>query len=288
MRPSASSRQTERQASVEGLVAALALTIRERRRFTTGEVDLDMPRDAPAIAKYLGLKLDPWQLRVLATEAHDILLLVTRQGGKGEVATLLALDGILNNRNYTVLIVSKAERQAKRLLKRIKNRYAQLAMTSEPTVDTATELALPNGSSVLAVPGSEETIRGIDAVDLLIVDEASVVPDDLYAAVVPMLATTDGRQVLMSTPRGKRGFFWREWAEGGDEWHREVITWREIPRFSVSWIERQRRRLGEYLFSQEFECVFVDDETQYFSSALVSAALSDEVQPLGLPMLGAA
>jgi hypothetical protein len=288
MRPSASSRQTERQASVEGLVAALALTIRERRRFTTGEVDLDMPRDAPAIAKYLGLKLDPWQLRVLATEAHDILLLVTRQGGKGEVATLLALDGILNNRNYTVLIVSKAERQAKRLLKRIKNRYAQLAMTSEPTVDTATELALPNGSSVLAVPGSEETIRGIDAVDLLIVDEASVVPDDLYAAVVPMLATTDGRQVLMSTPRGKRGFFWREWAEGGDEWHREVITWREIPRFSASWIERQRRRLGEYLFSQEFECVFVDDETQYFSSALVSAALSDEVQPLGLPMLGAA
>jgi hypothetical protein len=103
-----------------------------------------------------------------------------------------------------------------------------------------------------------------------------------------MLATTDGRQVLMSTPRGKRGFFWREWEEGGDEWHREVITWREIPRFSVSWIERQRRRLGEYLFSQEFECVFVDDETQYFSSALVSAALSDEVQPLGLPMLGAA
>jgi hypothetical protein len=54
-------------------------------------------------------------------------------------------------------------------------------------------LQFPNGSRIIGLPGSEETIRGFSAVSLLLVDEASRVPDDLYMAVR-----------LMSTPCGKR------------------------------------------------------------------------------------
>ena len=48
---------------------------------------------------------------------------------------------------------------------------------------------------------------------MLILDEAARVPDELYAALRPMLAVGGGRLVLLSTPFGKRGFFWREWSE---------------------------------------------------------------------------
>ena len=273
----------QRTNSIAKVLEQATIIMRERRRFTTGERDLDRPGDALAIAKYLGLKLDPWQIRAITTEAHDILLTVTRQGGKGEVATLLALDGILNHRNFTVLVVSRADRQAKRLLRRIKARYRQLAYTTEPLINSTMELTLDNGSQVLAVPGSEETIRGIEAVDLLIIDEAALVQDDLFAAVQPMTASTDGRTIAMTTPRGKRGWFYREWTEGGDEWHREQITWRDIPRFHPDWIKRTRRRLGEFMFAQEFECAFVDDSSQFFATDLITGALSDEVQPLILP-----
>jgi hypothetical protein len=45
----------------------------------------------------------------------------------------------------------------------------------------------------------------------LIVDEASRVQDALYQGIRPMLAVSGGRIVLLSTPWGKRGFFFEEW-----------------------------------------------------------------------------
>ncbi len=74
-------------------------------------------------------------------------------------------------------------------------------------------LRLENGSRIVSLPGTEGTVRGFSGVALLIVDEASRVDDALYHAVRPMLAVSHGKLVLLSTPWGKRGFFYREWAE---------------------------------------------------------------------------
>jgi hypothetical protein len=41
----------------------------------------------------------------------------------------------------------------------------------------------------------------------------------LLAAVRPMLATTNGRFFALSTPAGKRGFFYEAWARG-EGWER--------------------------------------------------------------------
>ena len=58
----------------------------------------------------------------------------------------------------------------------------------------------------MGLPANEATVRGFSAVSLMVVDEAARVPDDLYEAVKPMLAVTDGALWLMSTPFGRRGF----------------------------------------------------------------------------------
>ena len=81
-------------------------------------------------------------------------------------------------------------------------------------------LAFPNGSRIVGLPGNEATVRGFSAVALMLVDEASRVSDDLYRAIRPMLAVSDGTLWLMSTPFGKRGFFYEAWANGGDTWER--------------------------------------------------------------------
>jgi hypothetical protein len=262
------------------------------QQLRTARRELEAPqaprkRHALDLAAELGIVLDPWQRAAITTDRHDILMLVTRQGGKGEVMTLLALDKVLNDPGSTVVVVSRAERQAKRLLRRIKRRYRQLNNVSPAITDSTYALELRNGSEILAIPGSEETTRGIEAVDLLLIDEAALVPDELAYALFPMLATTDGRAVAATTARGRRGWFWKEWEEGGDEWHRARITWKDIPRFKAEWIARTRRRLGEFMFRQEFECEFLDDVTQLFSSELVMAAKSDEVKSRGLPRLSA-
>ena len=59
------------------------------------------------------------------------------------------------------------------------------------------ELELENGSCIVSLPGKEGTIRGFSGVKLLAIDEAAWVPDDLYLAVRPMLAVSQGRLVAL-------------------------------------------------------------------------------------------
>ena len=60
------------------------------------------------------------------------------------------------------------------------------------TGDNEISLALPNGSRIVGLPGTEATVRGFSAVSLLLVDEASRVSDELYQAIRPMLAVSEG------------------------------------------------------------------------------------------------
>jgi hypothetical protein len=251
--------------------------------------DAPATRSPLALAAEVGVALDPWQRDALTSDRHHLLLCVTRQGGKGLVASLLALAEMLNVPGSKTLVVSKTGDQANRLLSRIKSGYLSLAGVPKLVTNRSDDLGLITGSRAIAVPGSEQTIRGIDAVDLLVIDEAALVPDDLYAAVRPMLATTDGRQVALSTPRGKRGWFYRAWGSDSPEWHRVRVTADQIPRIKDSFLARELRDLGDFIFNQEYLCEFMDDVSQLYPTDLIQAALSSDVSPLGLPtFLGAA
>jgi hypothetical protein len=146
--------------------------------------------------------------------------------------------------------------------------------------ETALRLELANGSRVVSLPGKEATVRGFSGATLLVVDEASRVPDELYFGVRPMLAVSGGSLVLLSTPFGQRGFFWHEWSEGGDDWLRVKITAEECPRIDPGWLAREREAIGDWWFAQEYRCEFKDAADQVFAQADVLRALSDEVRPL--------
>ena len=66
----------------------------------------------------------------------------------------------------------------------------------------------------------------------MLIDEAARVSDELYRSVRPFLAVADGDLWLMSTPFGKRGFFYEEWENGGPRWTRFKITAPECPRIT--------------------------------------------------------
>ena len=140
-------------------------------------------------------------------------------------------------------------------------------------------LELSNGSRIIALPGTEGTIRGYSGAKTVIVDEASRVDNALFAAVRPMLATTNGRFVALTTPYGKRGWFYEAW-EHGDGWDRTMVTAHDCPRIDPEWLDEERRLIGDWQFRQEYGCEFVDTDEQFFSSELIEAALTDEVAPL--------
>src|SRR5262249_18632409 len=141
------------------------------------------------------------------------------------------------------------------LLRTVANFYRRMG---EPlrARGTAEELELANQSRVISLPCREDTIRGYAHVSLLIIDEASRVPDELYRAVRPMLAGSGGRLILLSTPYGRRGFFYEAWASGAADWHRLEVPAEKVPRIPAWFLDEERRNLGESYFRQEYQCSF--------------------------------
>src|SRR5437868_3436811 len=122
------------------------------------------------------------------------------------------------------LVVSPTARQSGEFVRKAAQFLQRLKIRRHGDGDNEISLALPNGSRIIGLPGTEATVRGFSAVSLLLVDEASRVSDELYTAIRPMLATSGGALWLMSTPFGKRGFFHEVWAHGGPGWERVRVT----------------------------------------------------------------
>jgi phage FluMu gp28-like protein len=146
--------------------------------------------------------------------------------------------------------------------------------------DTKLSVLLANGSRVIALPGQEDTLRGYSAPDLIIEDESSRVKDDLYTAVRPMLATNQGRLILLSTPNGKTGHFHKIWTEGGPEWLKILVTADDIPRISKEFLDNERLNMTESEFLQEYYCEFQDAEGAVFSSDLFRSLANPAVSAL--------
>lgn len=87
------------------------------------------------------------------------------------------------------------------------------------------------------------TIRGYSRAKAVIVDEASRVDNALFAAVRPMLATTQGRFVALTTPYGKRGWSYEMWGQG-EGWERTKVTADQCPRIDPAWLADERRLIG--------------------------------------------
>ncbi len=232
------------------------------------------------LAATLGLTLDPWQRSALESASRQLLLNVTRQGGKSTVAALLGLHEALSRTGALVLAVSPGERQSKLLFRTMMRFYRALGRPVPSVVENKLSLELANGSEIHALPGNEDTVRGFSDVALLLVDEASRVPDEMMVAVRPMLSVSGGRLVTMSTPWGKRGWWWQAWDVGGDAWQRFEIPATACPRISPDFLAEERRSLPSMWFASEYECRFVDPVDAFFRSEDIVAAIDPTVRPL--------
>ncbi len=237
--------------------------------------------DAVLMARRAGITPDAWQSDLLRSDARQMILLCSRQSGKSTVSSILAIHEAIYQPNSLILLLSPSLRQSQELFRKLKDVYNELDSPSltQPIEESALRTEFDNGSRIVALPGKEATIRGFSGVSLLIVDEASRVPDELYQAIRPMLAVSGGRIVLLSTPFGKRGFFYQEWTDGAD-WQKVKITADQCPRIKTEWLERERQMIGDWWYLQEYFCEFVETNDQVFSYDDINAALDSNIKPL--------
>lgn len=241
--------------------------------------DLRIALDPSLVMARAGLTPDQWQADLLRSRAQRSLLLCTRQAGKSTVTAALALHEAVYRPPALVLLLSPSLRQSGELFRKVMGFYAHFSQAAPAEAESALRLDLKNGSRIVSLPGTEQTIRGYSGVSLLILDEASRVPDDLYYSVRPMLAVSGGRLVGLSTPFGKRGWFFDTWTNGTD-WRRVKVAAHDCPRISPAFLADERAALGNMWYRQEYECEFVETVDQLFTYSIVEAAFSKEVTPL--------
>ena len=234
----------------------------------------EIPDDPVEFAGQVGIEPDGWQAEVLTSGHPRKILCCGRQTGKSTVAAILSIHKALTQAGSTVLVVAPGERQAKLLFSKAATLYKQAGYPLPAHSERRTGLELSNGSVIEALPAVERTTRGY-SVDLLVVDEAAGVADMDYHGILPALIATQGDQVLLSTPRGKRGFFHELWHSGAEpDWMRIMIRSDEVPRIRTEDLEVFRRTMPEQFFQQEFFCEWLDTEGGLFSYGDIEAALA--------------
>jgi hypothetical protein len=227
----------------------------------------------------LGFQPDERQRELLESAAKRGILNCSRQWGKSIIAAIKAVYRAYS-RPSEVLVASPSERQSAEFLRKAAGLVTRLGIAPRGDGDNEISLLFPNGSRIVGLPGTEATVRGFSAVSLLLIDEAARVEDAVYKALRPSLATSNGDLWLMSTPYGKRGFFYETFERGGAAWKRVSVPATKCPRISPEFLEEEREEMGPLWFQQEYLCEFVDNGTEVFGRALVEGALDDELEPV--------
>ena len=244
--------------------------------------DLALALDPVLLARRAGIEPDPWQADVLRSAAPRRLLNCSRQAGKSTVAAVRACHVALYEPRSLVLMLSPTLRQSGELFRKAKDVLVACGVPMSLDEETQLSLKMANGSRIVSLPGQEGTIRGYSNVRRLIVDEASRVPDALYYAARPMLAVSGGDLDAMSTPFGTRGWWYEAWRSEA-AWERYEVPATACPRISPAFLAEERANLGEWWYSQEYECRFMDAAAAVFRAADIRAAFTPDAPP---PLFG--
>lgn len=244
----------------------------------------------------LGFKPFDWQVEAMIPHPR-LILNCCRQAGKSTVISAKAVYRAKHFPKSLILLISPTERQSIELMKKIDDFMKSDPQQLELKVDNTFEKEFYNRSRIVALPGSEKSVRGFSAPSMIIIDEASRVTDEMFYALRPMMSGEDTHTqlILMSTPFGKRGFFYQSWLST-QRWKRIEVSGRtEIPekqfqkakkeegilawyspRHTKDFLEEEREAMGDWWYSQEYLCQFVEAQDNVFSYEDIMAALTDE------------
>lgn len=219
-----------------------------------------------------------YQKVFLKDKSKRIAVRSGRQVGKTVMGSVKALYRAFMNPHEQILILAPSQRQSNIFFWNIKEMVGENPFISDCVRrNTASQIYFDNGSEIHCLPASSkrvsERIRGFSPT-LIIFDEAAYIPDEVLTAVEPSLAATDGDVILMSTPYGKRGFFWHAFRPGSGYSVHHVKS-EDCPNITKEFLEDKRKRITKNDYIQEYCGEFTEEGDTFFTRELILKCVQD-------------
>jgi hypothetical protein len=190
------------------------------------------------------------------------IILKSRQLGLSTVTAAYATWFAIFKKDKNILVIATKLSTAINFIKKVKVMLDGLPLwllltKFEPTKQSIRFL---NGSTITAIPTSPDAGRS-EALSLLIVDEAAFIRDfeEIWTGLYPTLST-GGNAIIISTPNGVGGQYYRLWMEGEtkqNEFNTIKLPWWVHPEHDEEWFAQETKNLSKRSVAQEFLCDFI-------------------------------
>jgi len=241
-----------------------------------------------------GIKLYDWQRKWIDDLSRFRVMLKSRAVGGSFLIALESFLWSLLKPNSTILLISYSMRQSLELFRKVKEHinkwkgiqikyrgetYSFTATLSE----TKTQVEFQNNSRIVSLPNNPDAVRGYRA-DHVYVDEAAMFKNDfeIKSAIIPCIAGKEGRLSLISTPKGKRGWFYEAWSSSIFSKHR--VHYSHAPHITKEDLEGMRASMTDLEWAQEMEMEFLDELNALFPYEMIMACtIQDRPYPYIIP-----
>ncbi len=243
------------------------------------------------------LKYDPFPYQVRFAKAalknRYILVKLGRQMGKTTAATAIILWHVLFKRRYKVALTANKLEQAIEILDRIKLAIEWVPAWLQQGMVTwrATRLAFENGSMIQAAATSMSGIRG-KSYSMIYMDEfAHIHPNTqkkFYESVFPAISAGKKTKLFITTTPNGLDMFYKLWVDSENktnDFKRVDAHWSEMPGRDEAWAIKERERLGDEGFAQEYDTEFLGSSATLINGrklATIPYANPEETTTLGV------
>jgi len=226
----------------------------------------------PAVRKILL----PYQRRFVSDRSKRKIWVASRQVGKSFALSLEALVEAFSAKCDN-LVLSSSQRQSREIMRKVKDHMQAMKILSGGEIEAINEhvedLTLPNGSRIVSLPASPDTVRGFTG--NIYLDEFAFHANqrEIYKAVYPF--TTRGYKIrICSTPNGMNNMFYDLVNRPDSPFSKHVTDIHLAIKegLDVDLDELRRGVSHPDDWAQEFECLFVDEARALLTYLMIQAA----------------
>lgn len=203
-----------------------------------------------------------------------------RRAGKTEAAASKVLYRAATYPNQEILIIAPTLRQAasiffQRIVQFVNSNPFIFSLLKRPPSQTM--MFFKNGSSITALPAGRHgfTIQGYSP-NMIVIDEAAWVPEDVFTYIVMSLATKGKRYLIYtSTPFGERGRFYLACEDPESPFHVYRVNSEESPIVSAQFLAEQKLILSDAEYKQQIQGQFVAEADVWITKDLFLSCVED-------------